>query len=130
MSSFSEHRIKGAGDGLEAIAGEARQILKRWPPSGQRIILSRDGKSLKNDLWFAQFNHWLETPPHELHFFIGGAAGLHNDILAKADHVLSLSGLTFPHTLCRLMLYEQIYRALTIRHGIKYHKTAQRETGG
>ncbi len=53
---------------------------------------------------------------------IGGPVGLSNEVLEKADHILSLSMMTFTHEMSRLILLEQVYRALTIIHGEKYHK--------
>ncbi len=57
-----------------------------------------------------------------VNFIIGGAYGLDDVILNKADHVLSLSSLTFSHQLVRLILLKQLYRAFTILHGTDYHK--------
>jgi 23S rRNA (pseudouridine1915-N3)-methyltransferase len=55
-------------------------------------------------------------------FFVGGPDGLDADVLDRADHRLQLSAMTFPHELARLMLVEQIYRALTILRGHPYHR--------
>ena len=58
---------------------------------------------------------------HRLRFVIGGTAGLHNDVLKRAVQSISLSEMTFPHELARVMILEQIYRAATILNGKKYH---------
>lgn len=55
-------------------------------------------------------------------FIIGGPLGLAQSVLDKADYILSFSKFTFPHQLMRLILVEQIYRALTIINKEKYHK--------
>ncbi len=55
-------------------------------------------------------------------FIIGGALGLWREVLNRSDLVVSFSKMTFPHQLIRLILTEQIYRALTIIRGEKYHK--------
>jgi 23S rRNA (pseudouridine1915-N3)-methyltransferase len=58
----------------------------------------------------------------EVAFLIGGAFGLSPDLIAEADRRLSLSGLTLPHEMARLVLAEQLYRAGTISRGEPYHK--------
>ncbi len=63
-----------------------------------------------------------ETWPHALVFVLGSDLGLARDVLDRANEKLSLGPMTLPHELARLVLYEQIYRAATIRSGIKYHR--------
>ena len=55
-------------------------------------------------------------------FFIGGWEGIDEKEKEKADFILSLSKMTFPYQLCRIILLEQIYRAITLIKGIAYHK--------
>ena len=55
-------------------------------------------------------------------FVIGGSLGLSPEVLARADYKLSFSKMTFPHQLMRVILLEQVYRAMTILSGEKYHK--------
>jgi 23S rRNA (pseudouridine1915-N3)-methyltransferase len=60
--------------------------------------------------------------PYPISFVVGGFLGLGSQILSKADFILSLSKMTFPHELIRIFLLEQIYRSLTIINGINYAK--------
>jgi 23S rRNA (pseudouridine1915-N3)-methyltransferase len=83
--------------------------------------LDEKGKQLSSEA-LAQF---LQTRSNEssknIVFLIGGAFGLDNQVLSKAKFIWSLSSLTFPHQLVRLILAEQIYRACTILRNEKYH---------
>ena len=119
---FTEHRIRGLGDSRQAMKQEAEAILQRWPASGKCVALSRKGRRLNNETWLRFLSDQLHTPPGSIHFFVGGASGLHDSVIEKMDDVIGFSDLTIAHSILRLVLVEQIYRALTRMHGIKYHK--------
>ena len=97
----------------------------------------REGKMLKNAVTYAMCIEGKQRSSEELaqefsdiavggrsavNFIIGSSFGLAPEIKAKADYRLSMSKMTFPHQLARVMLLEQIYRAHSINAGSKYHK--------
>ena len=100
---------------------EAEIILQWLRPEDFLVVLDEKGKQLSSE-GLAQF---LQTRSNEsaknIVFLIGGAFGLEKQILTKAKFTWSLSQLTFPHQLVRLILVEQIYRACTILRNEKYH---------
>ena len=100
---------------------EAEIILQWLRPEDFLVVLDEKGKQLSSE-GLAQF---LQTRSNEsvknIVFLIGGTFGLEKQILTKAKFTWSLSQLTFPHQLVRLILVEQIYRACTILRNEKYH---------
>ena len=77
---------------------------------------------LKGEVILPIFKEKMSNGTSNFHFIIGGCLGLSKEILQRANLVLSLSRMTFPHELVRVILLEQIYRALTILKEEKYHK--------
>lgn len=86
------------------------------------IALDSTGKTLDSVEFSQKFEEWLEHSKQEITFIIGGSEGLHPTILKKANFILSLSKMTWPHMLARVMLIEQIYRAQCILKNHPYHK--------
>ena len=84
--------------------------------SGFKIALDSKGRQLSSE----EFSQMLKK--QDIAFIIGGPDGLSQEILDKADFILSLSKMTLPHQLARVFLLEQIYRGFTILEGGKYHK--------
>ncbi|MGF1535485.1 MAG: 23S rRNA (pseudouridine(1915)-N(3))-methyltransferase RlmH [Elainellaceae cyanobacterium] len=99
--------------------GEARKILSMARPGDRLIALSEDGDRLTSTQ-FAQLFTAVES--NALVFCIGGPVGISPILRTKAERILSLSPMTFPHEVARLLLVEQIYRAKTILQGGTYHK--------
>jgi len=85
------------------------------------IAMDAQGKRTTSQ-GLARYLHNQASTYRDVAFLIGGPAGLAPDILASANDTLSLSPLTFPHELARVVLLEQLYRALTILSGEQYHK--------
>lgn len=114
------------GEATRAMEEEGRSLLARVPPGVELVALHREGRpwsSVRLAEYLAELS--VRASPGAA-FVIGGAFGLSDEILRRADHKLSLSALTMPHELARLVLAEQIYRAGTIARGEPYHKGAER----
>lgn len=115
--------IKGVkGDNRQATQREGQKILSHIKGRPFTVALSEGGKTFDS----VGFSVWLENltmqGKSDITFVIGGAAGLHETVIKESDFNLSLSLMTFPHRLTRVILIEQIYRALTLIKGEPYHK--------
>ncbi len=123
-----EVREERAGKGKsdeQVRAAESRRLLDRIPPGFEVIALTRDGERWSST-HFARHLERLAVSAHPgAAFLIGGALGLADEALQRADRRLSLSPLTLPHELARLVLAEQLYRAGTIVRGEPYHKAME-----
>ena len=107
----------------ETVRGaEGSRILARLPTTGEVLVLTREGKP-GDSVWLARFleEQAIRSTP-AVTFVIGGAFGLGGTVLTRASRRLSLSGMTLPHDLARLVLTEQLYRAGTILRNEPYHK--------
>jgi len=96
-------------------------LARRWPAAGEVIALEPDGVSWTTEELARQIERRMTRGTRSLTFVIGGADGIPAPLSTKADLRLSLSAMTLPHRLARLVLCEQIYRALTIIRGEPYH---------
>jgi 23S rRNA (pseudouridine1915-N3)-methyltransferase len=107
---------------VEVVEVEDDQALaRRWPAEGETIALEPDGETWTTEVFAAQLERRMTRGTRTLTFVIGGADGIPAALSARAALQLSLSAMTLPHRLARLMLCEQIYRALTIIRGEPYH---------
>ncbi|MBR5473665.1 MAG: 23S rRNA (pseudouridine(1915)-N(3))-methyltransferase RlmH [Clostridia bacterium] len=104
-----------------ALLKEAEAIEKRIPQNSVVTALCVEGKSLSSEQ-LASFVDQNTNSGKNMCFIIGSSYGLSETIKQKADLKLSLSAMTFPHQLFRVMLLEQIYRAFKINEGSTYHK--------
>ena len=105
-----------------ALEKEAAAIRGKLPGSSSLIALCVEGRERSSQ----DLAHLMETlasrGESQLAFLIGGSFGLHESVKAQAAERLSMSPMTFPHHLARVMLLEQIYRGFQINGGGKYHK--------
>ena len=122
---IAEERVTNEGSPAlleQAMSKEAERIRKALHPGQQIVALDVSGKSMTSPQ-LADFLEQSEVYGRgNFSFLIGGSYGLHPNILQSADLRLSFSAFTFPHQLMRVILLEQLYRAMKIRRGEAYHK--------
>ena len=104
-----------------ALGEEAERILARIPPKAYTVALCVEGKEFTSEALAAHLDD-VGQRTGDLCFVIGSAWGLSEKVKAAADLRLSLSKLTFPHQLFRVLLLEVLYRSLNILRGTKYHR--------
>jgi 23S rRNA (pseudouridine1915-N3)-methyltransferase len=97
-------------------------ILAALPAGVPLVALDERGLSWPSRLFAERIAGWRDRGIGELAFAIGGAEGLDPAVLERAETVLSLGPMTWPHLLARIMLLEQIYRARQILAGHPYHR--------
>jgi 23S rRNA (pseudouridine1915-N3)-methyltransferase len=106
----------------QALSAEADTIEGKLPRSGALIAMCIEGKELDSVALAERLAGFATAGASQLTFLIGGSVGLDERLKRRADLRLSMSPMTFPHHLARIMLLEQIYRAFQIQAGTKYHK--------
>jgi len=105
-----------------ALAREGEAIRSKIPPSAQVIALCVEGKLRSSEELAGLTRTFEHSAAKHLVFLIGGSYGLSGSLRAEAQARLSMSPMTFPHHLARVMVLEQIYRAFKINEGSSYHK--------
>lgn len=95
-------------------------LAKNVPEGAHLVALEVDGRELSSEALARQIEAWASTGKGDICFLIGGAEGLPKELSERAAFRLSLSRLTLPHRLARVLLLEQIYRSLTILRGEPY----------
>ena len=110
------------GEITNALAKEGEAIRAKIPPSSRVAALCVEGRMRSSEELPRMFPVPGRSPEKRMVFLIGGSYGLHPSVKAEANVQLSMSPMTFPHHLARVMLLEQIYRAFKINEGSGYHK--------
>lgn len=105
-----------------ALSAEGKQILAKIPQNSKIVAMCIEGSQMSSEQLAKQFEMDAVSGTGSLSFIIGGSFGLSDEVKKRADLKLSMSKMTFPHQLARVMLLEQIYRAFQINSGGKYHK--------
>ncbi len=106
---------------VSALHSEGEKLLAA-SESSVRIALCIEGKTLSSEQLAEKISRLTVNGASALSFLIGSSFGLSDEVKQAADLRLSMSPMTFPHQLARVMLCEQVYRAFQINHHGKYHK--------
>ena len=112
---------RGSGDVARAIAEEGRRLLAAVRADHHVVVLDERGKARSS----IEVSQWLGRRLNEgsdLDFLVGGADGFAPEVVQRADERWSLSSLTLPHALVRVVFAEQLYRAVTLLDGHPYHR--------
>ncbi len=117
--------VRGSDAGAAAVErmlqAEHKRIATALPAGCYKVVLDERGKSFSTRQLAGRIVHWREGG-HDVGFIIGGADGTAAALKEQADLVWSLSPLTLPHGLARIVLAEQLYRAVSILSGHPYHR--------
>ncbi len=111
-----------AGQIAAALDKEGEAILARLPRGGKVAAMCVEGRLLSSTQLADTLAGWAVAGVSDLAFVVGGSYGLSPRVKERADVRLSMSPMTFPHHLARVMLLEQLYRAFKIQEGSGYHK--------
>lgn len=111
-----------AGQIENALSLEAEEILAKIPKGSEVVTLCIEGKLYSSEALSEAIEDNANIGSGNMTFIIGGSFGLSEEVKSKSKIRLSMSKMTFPHRLARIMLLEQIYRAFQIQAGSRYHK--------
>jgi 23S rRNA (pseudouridine1915-N3)-methyltransferase len=118
---ISEHS-ESRGSSADVRKVEEGRAFRTSLPEGIIVTLDEHGKTLSSEKFARQIERWRDDGKSAVSFVIGGADGLDPAMVDASDLTLSFSPLTWPHQLVRIMLAEQLYRAVTILSGHPYHR--------
>lgn len=118
---LAEAKITQSMSELEIKKYESDLLLKNIKSESRVILLDERGTKLDTLSFSEKIQTLKNSGQKDIVFLIGGAYGVNEDLMKRADFIWSLSPLVFPHQLVRLILIEQLYRAHTILAGEKYH---------
>jgi len=106
----------------QALQREAETVRQKLPKNAWLCVLTPEGRLLSSEQLADALQRVRLSGRSELVFLIGSSFGLDDSLKKQADLLLSMSPMTFPHHLARIMVLEQLYRAESILAGSKYHK--------
>lgn len=106
----------------EVLSTEGERLLKRIPSGAYVVALDRErGKTLSSEKLARRLDSLGVSGHSHLAFVVGGPLGLSEELLQRTDEIVSFGPMTLPHALARVVLLEQLYRAVKIQRGEKYH---------
>lgn len=115
-------RARVAADDPQRLKAEGVALLAALPSSAWTFALDSRGEVLSSEQFADRLARLKQEWPHPIAFLIGSDLGLDRAVLEGARAVLSFGPLTLSHELARVVLYEQLYRALSIEAGMSYHR--------
>lgn len=101
---------------------EAQLVRKKIPEKSFVIVLDEKGQQLTSEALAERLNSWMNQGITDVTILGGGYMGISPTLLSEAQMRLSLSSFTLPHEMARVVLLEQIYRAISMIKGLPYHK--------
>lgn len=121
LETIATSSRSGDHDTQKATGAEGQKILRQLKPSEQVVVLDERGTELSSAQLAEKLHDW-QNNGRDLSFIIGGPDGLSESCMQRADFRWSLSRLTLPHGLARVLFVEQLYRAWTLTTGHPYHR--------
>jgi 23S rRNA (pseudouridine1915-N3)-methyltransferase len=118
IREFPSSKVKRPED---QVIVDDQNLLRMMNPRDLVILLDEKGEQLSSQGFARYLDQLLCKPARKIIFIIGGPYGFGDAMRQRADHLLSISLMTFTHDLVRLIFLEQLYRALTINHNLPYH---------
>jgi len=112
--SFQEQQI--------VLQKEADKMLQKIPSNSILILMDVQGKAMTSEMFAKTIEDYTVSGQSSFCIVIGGSLGIHDSLKQRADLLLSMSKMTFPHQLARVILLEQLYRAFKIMNNETYHK--------
>ena len=119
---LKEEKLDEGKNEAEVLRRESERIIEEVKTGDFLIILDKGGKRFKSTDFAKFFESYCDRSDVTLHFVVGGAIGVSEQILKFADMKLSLSDMTLPHQLAVVVFLEQLWRAISLVHHLPYHK--------
>lgn len=119
IRQFPESRAK---DAVTRKRDEAKSLKSALAPAARVLVFDEGGKPLTSVEFAGQIGRWRDEGAREVSCIIGGADGLDESLKAEAGRIVAFGAMTLPHQLVRVLVLEQLYRAVTILSGHPYHR--------